>query len=157
MLSLDFIGPANDMQFYLPKRGVSILELISDLTPDRHADIMQKSELCDVALGLPHFEMRGDFQLNGILSSLGISSLENADFSPMELGLQSASAVHRTSVKIDDQGAEMGAVTGGWIGLGGSDGNEYRKITIDFNRPFVYIVRNRATGAILMAGAVTNP
>ncbi len=31
------------------------------------------------------------------------------------------------------------------------------ELTVTFDRPFIYIIRNSGSDAILMAGAVTNP
>lgn len=157
MLILDFEGPVNRMEFYLPAKGVSVQQLIAELTPAKQNEMCNSIELCDVALSLPQFNMNGDYNLGGALSALGITSLQNADFTPMGLGIQPASVVHKTSVKIDEEGAEMAAMTGGWIGAGGDEDREFRKVKIEFNRPFVYIVRNSNTSAILMAGTVTNP
>lgn len=157
MVSLEFEGPVNEMEFYLPAEGVSVKQLIADLTPEVQSDLRSNAYLHDVTLSLPQFCTYSSSDLNRALSKLGITNLKNSDFSPMGLGIQEASVVHKTSVKIDEEGAEMAALTGGWVTAVGPDDKEYKKVHVDFNRPFVYIVRNRRTDAILMAGAVTNP
>lgn len=156
MVRLEFEGPKNDMYIYLPAEGVSVKELIAALTPAMQTDLRKACETCDITLGLPRFEMRSDCDLHTPLSTLGIKALETADFSPMGLGMLPASTVHKTSIKIDEDGAELAALTGGWYGANFGE-NELKKVTIDFNRPFVYIIRNSDTGAILMAGAVVRP
>lgn len=157
MVCLDFEGPMNNMYLYLPAEGISIQQLLTALTPETDAALRKAAETYAITLGLPRFEMHTDSDMTPILSSLGVSSIYAADFSPMGLGTHPVSALHKTSMKIDEKGAEMAALTGGWLGLGGPDGNGLRNVTIDFNRPFVYIVRNSDSGAILMAGAVTRP
>ena len=157
MVSLEFEGPKNTMYIYLPAEGVSVKQLISELTPALQADLCCSAELCYVALGLPRFESRADCSLNAVLVSLGITSLDEADFSPMGFGVFPAETIHNTSNKIDEDGAEMAALTEGWCALPGSDASEIKKVAVDFNRPFVYLVRNDDTGAILMAGTVVRP
>lgn len=157
MVSLEFEGPKNTMYIYLPTQGVSVKQLISEFTPALQADLCSSAELCDVTLGLPRFESRADCNLNAALGSLGITSLDEADFSPMGLGMLPVETIHKTNIKIDEDGAEMVALTGGWCTLSGPSASELKKVAIDFNRPFVYLVRNDETGAILMAGTVVRP
>lgn len=42
------------------------------------------------------------------------------------------------------------------MGMPLPDEDNTPKVKVDFNRPFMYIIRNSRTGAILMAGVVTN-
>ena len=68
--------------------------------------------------------------------------------------------MHQTSISVDEEGTELAAVTGGFDALApfpSEDEIETPKVKVDFDRPFMYMVRNRVTGAILMAGVVTNP
>lgn len=157
MVNLEFEGQTNNMELYLPTECISPQQLIADLTIDLQTDLRNKANLYDITISLPLFTTFCSYDLSGSLSNLGITNLKNVDFTPMGLGIQQTSVIHKTSVKIDEEGAEMAAITGGWVTTGAPDEKEYKKVKIDFNRPFVYIVRNRHTGAILMAGAVTNP
>ena len=127
------------------------------LTPAMQDELRKSYECCDVTLSLPTFKSNQNTDLKDILADIGVSSLENADFSPMGLGIFPVATIHKTSVKIDEEGAEMAAVTGGWLGTAGPDDTDLRHVAIDFNRPFLYIVKNYHTGAILMAGVVTHP
>lgn len=156
IITMSFEGPVNTMELYLPAEGESVMELIEWLTPKMQHKLKSTYELCDVTLSLPSFQTQHTTDLATILDKIGISLLGDADFSPMGLGSLPLSTIHKTSVKIDEDGAEMAAMTGGWLGAG-PETKEPRQISIDFNRPFLYLVRNYHTGAILMAGAVTNP
>lgn len=63
---------------------------------------------------------------------------------------------HQTYICVDEEGTELAAVTGGEMGMPLPDEDNTPKVKVDFNRPFMYIIRNSRTGAILMAGVVTN-
>ena len=62
---------------------------------------------------------------------------------------------HKTSIKFNEEGAEFAAVTDVWLGAPPVP-TYIPKVKMEFNRPFVYIIRNINTGMILMAGVVTN-
>lgn len=157
LLNMDFDGPVNSMELYLPAEGIGIGELLEILTPEMQRELKGNYELCEVSLSLPSFEIKTDMDLKGILENIGMPTFENLDFSPMGLGCQPVSMTHKAAVKIDEKGAEMAAMTGGWLGLHNPDDSTLRKVTMNFNRPFVYIVRNGVTDAVLMAGTVMHP
>ncbi|MBO5444524.1 MAG: hypothetical protein J5995_04180 [Muribaculaceae bacterium] len=155
MVTLDFSGYANAMELYLPSEGTDICDLASVLTAKSCAELRESVRTYDVAVTLPAFKKSDEPDLLNILAGMGIKSLENADFAPMGLGVLHATLIHKTSVKIDERGAELAAVTGGIDLVLPPETADYPKMKIDFDRPFLYIVRNIKTGAILMAGAVT--
>lgn len=155
MVTLDFTGSANAMELYLPAEGTDISGLASLLTAKTCAELRGSVRTHEVALTLPSFEKSAETDLPKILGEMGVKSLENADFSPMGLGVIPTKLIHKTSVKIDERGAELAAVTGSFDVVSPPETPDYPKVRMDFDRPFLYIVRNIKTGAILMAGAVT--
>ncbi len=157
MIKLDFSGPINDMELYLPAEGIDMSELVSALSTCNQDELRGSSELCDIELSLPCFVSDNESELDEMLKNMGITSISNVDFSPMGLRLLPVSMLHKTSVKIDEDGAELAAVTGGWVGALGPDETQCRKVSLEFNRPFLYLIRNYRTGAILMAGVVADP
>ena len=144
------------VELYLPSEGTDICDLASVLTAKSCAELRESVRTYDVAVTLPAFKKSDEPDLLNILAGMGIKSLENADFAPMGLGVLHATLIHKTSVKIDERGAELAAVTGGIDLVLPPETADYPKMKIDFDRPFLYIVRNIKTGAILMAGAVTD-
>ena len=106
-----------------------------------------------IHLALPKFSFKSHTALDATLRQLGMTSAYGAaDFSGMtgapNLSLQTVQ--HEAFIEIDEQGTEAHAATG--AGMAVSHGP-----TIAFDRPFLFVIRDRATGAILFLGRVTDP
>ncbi len=87
---------------------------------------------------------------------MGIDCLGNVDLSPMGIGERTVKVLNQSSLKIDEDGAELAAFTAA-TGLDSfNPPADTDELTVNVDRPFIYIIRNSATGATLMAGAVTN-
>ncbi len=108
-----------------------------------------------VAVQMPRFEARTQASLKDVLSALGlgVAFSGEADFSGMtgtrELQLQAV--VHEAVVKTDEDGTEAAAATA--VLAGKVSAPQY----VTINRPFVYVVRDRATGAVLFVGRIVEP
>lgn len=153
MVTLAFEGKSV-MELYLPAEGVDIRNFVSALTPGECGKLRTAAGSCRVTLSIPAFENASRTDIARILGRIGVTSLDNMDFSPMGLGVMPAVLTHKTSIRIDEEGAELAAVTGGTVESSRPE-KDLPEIKIDFNRPFMYIIRNTDSGAILMAGTVT--
>lgn len=153
IVTLDFEGANNTMELYLPAEGIDIRDITSTLSAEACTELRKSIQPYDVTLSLPSFENSAETDLPKILESMGIKSLDKADFAPMGLGNIPTKLLHKTSIRIDEKGAELAAVTGG-MDILMPDKSDYPKVKVDFDRSFLYIVRNNKTGAILMAGTV---
>lgn len=114
-----------------------------------------KSE--DLELTLPKFELRTSASLNQPLSTLGlgIAFSDGADFSAMskEASLAISDVVHQSFVKVNESGTEAAAATA--VVVGTTSIPQTRPVTID--RPFVFAIRDDATGAIVFIGRYVKP
>jgi len=90
-----------------------------------------------------------------ILIDMGMKeAFEFADFSNMGTFMGSpylSRVLHDTFLKIDEKGAEGGAVTA--VGVAA----ESAPPTIEFNRPFVFIIRHVETNTPVFIGKLGNP
>ena len=59
--------------------------------------------------------------------------------------------IHEAWVQIDEGGTEAAAATGV------SMGETSEPMTVDFNRPFLFMVQDRLSGSVLFYGRVMNP
>jgi serpin B len=111
-----------------------------------------------VNLTMPRFTFEWDTSLKEVLSALGMSIAfgAEADFSGMnELGgLFISDVIHKAFVAVDEEGTEAAAATAVIIDLGAAPMPE-AVVTID--RPFIFLIRDIETGAILFVGRVVNP
>ena len=89
------------------------------------------------------------------LAELGMPDISSvhADYSniaPVELNL--GFVKQKATFEINEDGAEASAVTG--IGLFEADLGTWERIELTFNRPFIYVVHEHSTRAILFTGSI---
>lgn len=156
-IALEFEDSKNAMYLYLPDPGVDIAECLTILTPEEQTRLCQTRKDYMVTLSLPKFEAKSNYQLDNILAGMGIDCLGNVDLSPMGIGERKVKVLNQSSLKIDEDGAEFAAFTAATGLVSFNPPADTDELTVEVDRPFIYMIRNSATGAILMAGAVTNP
>ena len=112
-----------------------------------------------IHLALPRWSSSTSADLNDMLVSLGIRDVfdaEKADLSGIaDAGLFISFVVHQANIDVDEAGTEAAAATavGGDTSGGGPDG----EVTVTVDRPFIYLIRDAASGEILFAGRVVDP
>ena len=149
------------MEFFLPAENMDMLEFVKYLTVSKMTEIRESfredTDLYNVILSMPSFKKESNSRILDILKEVNMPSLEKADLSPMGIGEMQIDPIHKVSIKVDETGAELAAVTANPPGLilGGYEAD--KKVTVDLDRPFVYLIRNRITGAILMTGILNDP
>ena len=109
-----------------------------------------------IHLSLPRFTASSALNLVGTLAALGMPSAFDggADFSAMSREALFVGAVeHSAVVTVDEEGTEAAAATGATgAGMMGSHGP-----TVTVDRPFLFVVRDDSTDAVLLLGRVTDP
>jgi serpin B len=114
-----------------------------------------------VQLSMPKFDFASDFSLSGALKALGMPLAFDAshpDFAGMnarngaELYIQDVA--HKANITVDEHGTEAAAATGVVVGVTSAPAGPVQ-LTID--RPFIFVIRDENTGAILFAGRVMDP
>jgi serpin B len=113
----------------------------------------------NIRLRMPKFGCESQFDLSKSLAEMGMPNAFNsqdADFSGFDgrVGqLYIGAVIHKSFISVDEAGTEAAAATAVVIfGVGLPD---YREIII--NRPFIYMIRDIKTGAILFLGRIKNP
>ncbi len=114
-----------------------------------------------VQLKLPKFRIEGkSFSLMETLKSLGMkAAFGNADFSgivaPTVDQLYIKDVFHQAFVAVDEKGTEAAAATAVVMNRESEGPSATASITID--RPFLFAIRDRATGAFVFLGRVMKP
>jgi serpin B len=114
-----------------------------------------------VILSLPRFHLNTQTSLNSALESLGMTAAfsDAADFSrvttstPLKIGF----VQHAADFTVDEEGTVAAAATVVGIELSSGLARPLNAVTFNANRPFLFFLRDRRTGAVLFAGRLTNP
>jgi serpin B len=121
-------------------------------------DIINGLQPTEVALTMPKFEFESEFSLKDTLTEMGmpIAFSGDADFSGMTgtRDLSISAVLHKAYVSVDEAGTEAAAATAVIVGETAMPGQS-AEVTID--RPFIFLIRDIETGAVLFIGRVLNP
>jgi serine protease inhibitor len=163
MLGLPYAGGKFSMIILLPRKmdGLSALERSVN-----QAFLQQLEALAyqiDVDVSLPKFTLTTDtIDLTGILQQLGMTdafSAGSADFQgiagPNEPLFVSA-LYHKAYVSVDEKGTEAAAASASEM-LEGASLNTPPPIVFKVNHPFIFLIQDNQTGAILFMGRMENP
>ena len=150
-------GKFNMYVFLPPKGGISAL--VSQLNPGNWAAWMKlftKTETVEIAL--PRFKFAYEIKLNEVLTKMGmgIAFTGAADFRGINRGggLNIDYVKHKTFVEVNEEGTEAAAVTIVAIEKN-MVGPQKTYFTVD--RPFLFVITEKSSGAILFMGTVRNP
>jgi serpin B len=117
----------------------------------------------DVRVFLPRFgiETRADLVGNLRSLSMDLATGPAADFSgitsPSELYI--AAVIHQANIDVDEKGTEAAAATAVSMSTTGGCGSSQpaKVIALRLDRPFLFVLRDVETGAILFMGRVVDP
>jgi serpin B len=133
----------------------------NSLNAERVNAIVKPLGRWDVALTMPRFDFESSVDLGETLAAMGMPdafSAQLADFSGMDgsLKLLISAVVHKAFVSVDEEGTEAAAATAVIVGeTSAPEPAEPVELIID--RPFIFLIRDYETGAILFLGRVLNP
>ena len=157
-VELQYDGNELSMVILLPASGnfEAFEKTLEAQQVDAIIDDLQNTQ---VTLTMPQFEFESQFSLKDTLAEMGMRdafSPDDADFSGMagnpELFI--ADVVHKAFVAVDEAGTEAAAATAVIVGTTSVPEHPV-EVTID--RPFIFLIRDIETGAILFVGRVLNP
>jgi serpin B len=156
-VELPYYGNEFSMLVLIPDQG-TFAAFEQSLNYPLISQIVNNLSVRDIQLRMPKFGYVSKFDLSNTLTNLGMTDAFNsemADFSGMD-GLRDlyiSKAIHQAFISVDESGTEAAAASAVVISYT-SIGNPLEVI---INRPFIYLIRNKKTGAILFLGRVINP
>lgn len=156
-VDLPYSNAGFSMTVLLPDTQKTVDEFISEIDKDTWADWMAGFRKDTIVVNLPKFRIKYDRKLKEDLTALGMGIAFDgsaADFSRINptASLCIDDVIHSTFVQVDEEGTEAAAVTVVNV-VGTSPGDN--SFTVD--RPFVFVIHDNFTGAILFMGKITNP
>ncbi|MBX3063012.1 MAG: serpin family protein [Anaerolineae bacterium] len=163
VVSLPYSGSKMSMLLILPTEG-QIGGVEQKLTPELLASLSNdKLQFQLMNLHLPRFQFSYDLSLSSMLQQLGMTDAfdpAKADFSGMAdvdpaQNLFLTAALHKAFIAVDENGTEAAAATAVMAGVTSAPAEN--PIEVRFDRPFLFAIRDDATGTILFMGRVMNP
>jgi serpin B len=147
------------MVVLVPHEVDGLPDLEASLDASLWAEALGSLGVGDAPIGLPRLEI--DYKTNLIphLQALGVEAAFDsgaADFTgiatpPEDGNLYITGAFHQAFVKVDEAGTEAAAATGVVVG------NDSAPMPIIADRPFLFVIQDDLTGAVLFIGRVTDP
>jgi serpin B len=154
-VALPYKGNLAEMVIILPDQG-QFDAIESSLDAAKFMKVLDGLHPGSLTIYMPTFEFTVDFDLIPVLSAMGMPSAFDeykADFSSITQAerLYVYQALHKAYILVNEAGTEAAAAT--IIGM--APVSMPQELRID--RPFIFIIRDVPTGAILFVGRVLNP
>ena len=158
-VTLPYGSGAYSMTVILPNEGKFLTDLTKALNADTIASLRRNMEECLVDLKLPRFTTEMKLPLKGIVAKLGAPSMfdaTRADFSSFANGnVYVSEMLQKAKIEVSEEGTKAAAVTMGMVKLTSMRPQEPRRVDFHCDRPFVYMIQDNYTGAILFMGQFT--
>jgi serpin B len=155
-LELPYADDDLSMILLLPSQG-TLDTFEASLTPERLASIIAGLQRRTVALTLPCFKIESSLALQEPLARLGMPAAftDAADFSGINGrgGLSLSAVVHQAFVDVDETGTEAAAAAT----VGFTTTAAFLPAEIHFEHPYLFLIRDGATGTIVFLGRVDDP
>jgi serpin B len=117
-----------------------------------------------VDLTMPKFEIKGSsFSVSHALQARGMKdafSDDAADFSGMITGekVHVSDVIHQAFINVEEDGTEAAAATAVVVGAPtAAQTTPPKQVKMTMDKPFVFFIRDNATGAIRVLGRILNP
>jgi serpin B len=159
VLEMPYAGEELSMVILLPKQTDGIGQLGQDLTVENLTQWLDKAHRQDVIVTIPKFKMTSKFSMENVLRAMGMTEAfsPNADFSGMtgRRDLFISAVIHQAYVDVNEEGTEAAAATGVVMKL--TSVMPGRTPVFRADHPFLFLIRDKASGSILFLGRVMNP
>lgn len=158
MLELPYGGKKFSMIVMLPNDNTDVNQLVKMLNPQDMEEWVNKMEPWEKKVFLPKIEFAYDKGLNEELKALGMTdafSDTKANFNGIteEPQIFISKIKHKSYIKVDEKGTEAAAVTAIVFRTTSVGTDE----VFAADHPFVFVIKEKDTNAILFIGKVLNP
>ncbi|MDZ4817963.1 MAG: serpin family protein [Planctomycetota bacterium] len=159
ILDLPYSSGTASMVILLPSKRDGLAAVERQLSAESIDKWLASADYLPVNVFLPKFTFTSTFELNGVLSSLGMSQafdLRKADFSrtSTEEPLFISAVAHKAFVDVNEEGTEAAAAI---VVTESKKEVDSRPTEFRADHPFLFLIRDRESGAILFLGRVTDP
>jgi serpin B len=156
VVDLPYGGDAFSATILVPQSGVSTDDVIGALDGSRWEMVIEGLTESARVVGMPKFTLEYGILLNDVLKALGmeVAFTGAANFSKIrpENDLYISSVKHKTFVDVNEEGTEAAAVTSVGFGIISVGPGPFL-----VDRPFLFVIRERFSGAIIFMGKILDP
>lgn len=159
LLRLPYGNQCYEMDILIPNDKININDCIKSLTLEqinKMLDGASASRVDEYNVGLPRFEAAFDYDMMGVFKAMGIKSAfsSSADFSKLikATNVMLTEAKQTSKIKVNEEGTEVATVTS----VKGGDTATITTHQFIVDSPFVYIIRECNSGAILFIGKMVS-
>jgi serpin B len=160
LLEMRYAGTGFAFDILLPKTAAGLPELERSLTKDTLTGWLGNLAARKVQLSLPKFRTESEFSLRKTLAAMGMPTAfsNQADFSGIsgKRGLRISEVVHKAFVEVSERGTEAAAASGAVISRTIARAPE-QAVVFRADHPFIFLIRDTRTQAILFIGRLTDP
>jgi len=165
---LAYAGERYAAYVVVPSDEATAWELLGDGNAAWFANLGQDMQPADGSVALPKFELEWgeDIDLVGTLAAMGMPSAFDyltADFSGISEqlaagpGLAISRVLHKTYLRVDEEGTEAAAATSIGMTMGAIGPIEPEPFELRADRPFIFAIADERSGTLLFVGVVADP
>jgi len=150
-VEMPYGNQAFSMVAILPVNDMSIDQLVEYLDNDKWQNVVSNLREQRIQLKLPRFKIECDIPLNKPVMNVGMQRIFQGGFANIsDIDLFVSEIKQKTFVEVNEEGTEAAAVTSILMIM---------SLPPSFiaNRPFLYLIKEKSTGAILFIGRMDEP
>ncbi len=163
VLDMPYTGGRLSMDVILPDQGYTAAGLNVSQLPADLTSWLAGLQNQQVAVSLPKFNITTQFDLGDQLQALGMTDAfsNTADFSgitdPTVTQLKISDVVHQATISVGETGTVAAAATAVSMVFCSCVTEPIQPIVFDANHPFLFLIRDDQSGAVLFMGQETDP
>lgn len=158
-VELPYGDSAFSMVLISPLGGKTVADVVNKLDAEQWDSWFDNPVMKNVQVELPKFKYGFKSLLNNPLSNLGlgIAFSTGADFTRIRPsgGIFISRVIHQTFIDVQEEGTEAAAAT--IVEMVEAAGPGGGTIFMKLNKPFLYLIKENSTGAVLFIGKVGKP
>ncbi|CAH1403068.1 unnamed protein product [Nezara viridula] len=155
---LPYVGDKFAMYIILPDKGITLNEVIGNLTPTKVRSCLDEMMQVPVNISLPKFNFEFASSLAPALKQVGINEIfsNKADLRNIAEGPRDpvvSNVIQKAAIEVNELGTVAAVVSA--IELV----NKFGMHTLTFNvsRPFIFFIEDETTNTVIFIGKVVNP